>query len=278
MKYVRNKIIKPLYYVLMGFFFVMRRKVNYYKNILIKNKNKNAYTFAILCIKKIAYADMVIVNINSLHALNNNHTFCVYSDSICYEYLKKKLKKFDYPEKIKVIDSFGKAEKPWQYYKIEVHIEASRNEQIDTDADGIWHADPIIDRTRITMMANGQRFCDDTDETSVLQNIFPNYPEWVNYKHCVAAFLSMPKQFMNPAIEQRMREVNDAILTNPLDFINDDSRKHELKRLSEEFAVNIAIQSTYSADILVVLKKSGGWGDREILQPLYYGLENKINE
>jgi len=273
-----KQLIKPIYYMMARFHLIIRRKR---RKILVKlfgAKEVPHYTFAILCIKKTEYADMAVVNINSLHSLNTLHSFVLYCDTVCANYLKTNIGKFDYPDRVKILDKYATVSKPWQYFKIEVHIEAAKNNQIDTDADGIWHDDPVLDRTKITMLAHAHNFKDRPAEVSTLVNLFPNKNEWLSYRHCVAAFLSMPPKYMTEDVAKKMRDINNTICSSSLSFLTDEKVRGEARRLSEEFAVNLAIQSTYPQEDLVVLKEKDGWGNKNILQSLYYGCDNKINE
>jgi hypothetical protein len=273
-----KNIIKPYYYAFERFRLVVRRRLGKLRYRLFPPKNKHSYTFAILVIKKTAYADMAIANANSLHALNPTHRFVFYCDMMCANYLGTKKALFDYPNQVEIRDSYGVATKAWQYYKIDVHIDAATNGFIDADADSIWHEDPLLDRTKITMMAYSYDFKDQPREVTILNKLFPDHPEWLNYRHCVAAFLSMPPQFMNDKVAADMRHINDTLFSHALDFLSDEKERGEARRLSEEFAVNLSIQSNWPQDQLVVLKKNGGWGDKEIVQPLYYGCDNQIND
>lgn len=256
----------------------LQRKLRKVYRLFFKNNSVNtSYNFAILCIKKTVYADMVIANINSLHYLNPNHTATIYCDTVCFNYLSKRKNKFDYFEKVFLKDSYGVAIKPWQHYKIEVHIEASRNNQIDTDADGIWHDDPIIDREKITMLAMAYRMKEVPQDVNLIEKIFSK-KEWLEFRHCVAAFVSMPARYMTDKVSSDMRYLNEFIFNHPLDFLSTEIEKNTIRRLSEEYAVNFAIQSNYSQELLVTLKDEDGPGSKKSLQSLYYGCMNKIIE
>ncbi len=275
---MRN-IVKKKYYVFLDFMLFIRRKKGVLMHKLLPNKKYiNSYTLAILCIKKTDYADMAIVNANSLLSLNPTHSFVFYCDTICAKYLEKNKNKFDYPNKIIILDKYGNPTKAWQYYKIEVHIEASRNDQVDTDADGIWYDDLVLNRSKITMLAKAHNFSERPNEVDTLKNLFPNNLNWITFRHCVAAFVSMPSQFMNQKVADDMRRINDTIFSSPMNFLAQEKDRGDAKRLSEEFAVNLAIQSNYPQEDLIVLKNKEEWGNKNILQSLYYGCDNRINE
>lgn len=272
-------LLKKIYYIIKNTRLLFKRRFRKIISKVLPNiKYKRSYVIAILCIKKTEYADMAITNINSLHAINPTHKFVLYCDTICEEYLKSKIKLLDYPDSTDIINKFGIAGKAWQYYKIEVHIEASKKGQIDTDADGIWYKDPNINMDKITMLAFAHNFIDKPNEKLILNKIFPSKKEYLSYKHCVAAFVSIPPKFMTDKLESDMRTVNDMIFTSNLEFLEDDKDRGDSKRLSEEFAVNIAIQSNWPERELVFLKENEGWGNKDTLQLLYYGCDHQINE
>ena len=155
--------------------FIAQMKIN---RILIKHKYRkltrifqpvllNNNTFFILCIKKTIYADMVIENINTLHYLNSNHKISIYCDTLCYEYLKSKKNKFDYLNNVEIINSYQIAGQPWQYYKIETLIIASKQGAVLTDADGIWHDDPIFDKDKITLLVVANKIKENENEKEI---------------------------------------------------------------------------------------------------------------
>ena len=144
MQKLRNKIPKPIKkkiratinWTELFILSVKGKLLKIWRNIVIPTAT-NDYHLAILCIKKTVYADMSIVNINSLHILNPNHKITIYCDTICFDYLQKRKNKFDYPKNIFIERTYEITDKPWQYYKIDVLIKAAWKDQIETDADGI---------------------------------------------------------------------------------------------------------------------------------------------
>jgi len=235
------------------------------------------YHFAILCIKKTVYADMVIDNINSLHYLNPNHEATLYCDTICFDYLNKKKNKFTYPKKVIILDSYSVATKPWQHYKIDVHIKAAWNDQIDTDADGFWHNDPVIDKNKVTTLVLAYPIQSNPNEIILIEKIF-NKPKWAKLNHYVAAFVSIPKQFMTEKIARDLQYFNDTIFYHSLDFISDKNQADDMRRLSEEFAISLTIQTNFSPEMITTLKTEDGPGSKNSLQSLYYGCINRVIE
>jgi hypothetical protein len=239
--------------------------------------NPAGYSLAVLCIKKVVYADMLINNSNSLHYINPNHTIYVYCDTLCFEYLTKRINKFTYKAKIVLTNEYKVADKPWQYYKIEVHIKAAWNDQIDTDADGIWHNDLVIDQNKITMLTFSHKIKEAENEVLLMEKVFEK-KEWVEFHHRVAAFVSIPKKFMTKKIEDDLRYFNHTIFTHSLDFIEEKVERDALRRLSEELAVNLALQINIQQELITVLKESDEYGKADGLQSLYYGCINNVTE
>ena len=128
------------------------------------------------------------------------------------------------------------------------------------------------------MLAHAHNFADRPNEVATLTRLFPDRKDYLTFRHCVAAFVSMPTNFMTDKVANDMRRINDVIFTCPFAFLATDKERGEARRLSEEFAVNLAIQGNYTQDDLFVLKAKDGWGNKNILQSLYYGCGEEINE
>lgn len=237
--------------------------------------NRSGYSFAILCVKKTVYADLAIDNINSLHYLNPNHIVYIYCDNVCFDYLTKKNRLW-YKDGVVLKNSYAVAERPWQYYKIETIIRASQNDQILIDADSVWHNDLVIDQNKVTILALAYKIKDLKNETLLMKEVFGKI-DWQEFDHCVSAFVSIPKKFMTRKIEDDLRHFNDTIFTNSLDFIENPGDRESLRRLSEELAVNLALQTNLPPEMITTLKKSGDPGDKKTLQSLYYGCLNGMD-
>lgn len=254
--------------------FYFKRKVWKIVNSLKTKKFDSRLSFAILCIKKTVYCDMTIDNANSLHILNPNHDFTIYCDSKCFDYLSSRINKFDYPKKIKFVNRHSDASEPWQIYKIDTLIEASKQNQILTDADGIWHSEPKIDPEKITLLVVAYDISSNKNESLLVEKVF-NKKDWVNFKHYVTGFVSIPSKFMTEELESKLINYTREILTKDLDFIQNEN-VGGIRRLAEELAVNFSLQDTYSKDIFSTLKKTDGLNDKNSLQSLYYGCLNQI--
>ncbi len=220
---------------------------------------------------------MVIANINSLHCLNPNHNITIYCDAVCYEHLINNREKTDYPLKTAIQNSFKEASKPWQYYKIDTLIEASKNNQILTDADGIWHDDPLFDKERITLLVVANTIQAQPLEYQIAKNILP-YKNVDDFNHYVSGFVSIPSKYMTPALENNLREFNDKIHTTAFTFLDTPEKKKQIQRLSEELSISLSLQSHYQKSEIITLKEEDGPNSKNSLESLYYGCLNDVIE
>ena len=83
---------------------------------------------------------------------------------------------------------------------------------------------------------------------------------------------------MNEKLASDMRIYNNKIFSSHLNFIDNTELKHRLRRLSEEIAINLALQSNFVKEEFSTLKKEDGPGSKKSLQSLYYGCLNNVNE
>ena len=154
---------------------------------------------------------------------------------------------------------------------------ASRQNAILTDADGIWHEEPVINRDAITLLVLAHKISENLDEKKLITYEF-GMAEWENLNHYVTGFISIPSRFMNEKLANEMRKYNNKIFTSQLNFIDNAESKDRLRRLSEELAINIALQSNFSKEEFLTLKNEDGPGSQKSLQSLYYGCCNNVNE
>lgn len=250
-----------------------KRKSKKIKRIFITDKNPNKHTIVIMCVKRIAYVHLAIENLNSLHYINPNHNFEIWCDNICYqEYLKNK-NKVDYPKKVNVINKFGKLEKRWQYYKILTFIDTCRNNYIMIDADSVWHDDLVIDKNKIYLLVAAYRILDNNDEKIIVKNIFGK--EFLKYMHYVSAFLYIPPQYYTKQLEKDLLSFYHKVADADMNFIEEQEKKEILKRMSDEFAINFAIQKNCPEENITALKTNDSPKSRQSMQSLYYGCINK---
>ena len=83
---------------------------------------------------------------------------------------------------------------------------------------------------------------------------------------------------MTPMLGDDIRSIFNKIWNNKLNFIKDEKIKTETKRISEEIAINLAVQSNFPNTIISSLKKDGHPKNIEIIQSTYYGCANRIIE
>ena len=251
-----------------------KRKLKKLSRIFNKANGSQGYYFAILTVKKKIYIELAINNINSLHFINPSHRFIIYCDDVCFAEFYKKRKRLDYPGQVKAVNSYRNGGMPWQYYKIETLIEASKNGLILTDADGIWHHDPQISKDKMTLLVIAHQFKHNENEKKLITQYFKK-DEWSDFYHYVTGFVSIPPKFMNDKLAEDLRKLNKMILECPFDFISEQDKKEDMRRLSEELAVSFAIQINYPNDIFT-LKTEDGPKNKNILQSMYYGCANRI--
>jgi len=253
-----------------------KRKLKKLFRYFFKPASPVSYTFVILCVKKSVYIDLAIQNINSLHYFNPTHIFILNCDQICFEEFEKKKYKLDYLNQVSVEAVFSNdPEFPWQLYKIESIIWASQKNYILTDADGIWYRDLQIDFSKITLEVFSRNFKDNENESKIMKYCFGN-TEWENFQHYVTGFVSIPSRFMNQEIAQDIRHYTTELLNCSFNFFENPKDKDVWRRISEQIAVNIALQKRYSKETFATLKEHDGPWDKSILQSLYYGCSNNV--
>ena len=235
-----------------------------------------SYNFVILCIKNTTYADLAIININSLHYYNPTHHITVQCDTKCYSYLVERINMFDYPTKVTLEQVADVTDKGWQFFKVEAIINAAQNDRILFDADTFWHEDITIDLDKITLLVQNGTMQDKPEEKVVIESVF-HKPEWLSFIHHVAAFVSIPKKLMTPELADDMRKFNQMVWDSDLSFVP-ENKSYEIKRLSEELAVNLSTQLHYPKDMVVTLKEVDGTKNRTKMESLYYGCKNRITE
>ena len=82
---------------------------------------------------------------------------------------------------------------------------------------------------------------------------------------------------MTPELADDMRKFNQMVWDSDLSFVPENKR-NEIKRLSEELAVNLSTQLHYPKDMVVTLKEVDGTKNRTKMESLYYGCKNRITE
>lgn len=254
--------------------FLFRKYKKAKRSFINNEKFKNSYTFAITCVKRDVYVKLIIKHINSLHYINPTHKFIIYCDNRCYNKILIKKKWLDYPAQTEFKNIYGMGEKPWQYYKIETVIDAGKNSFISVDADEIWYGDPEISNNKITFLVASAKFSNNTSENLLIEKLYKK--EWTEFYHYNTGFLSIPSRFMTDKVADDIRNLFSKLFTNDLAFISDKNGAMESHRISEEIAINLAIQSNYLSDNITSLKNIDGPKNTNVIQSLYYGCNNRI--
>jgi hypothetical protein len=273
-----KKFLRPNYYFFRKLYFIFvkfcSRKKKKLQRLFLKEAYKNSYSFVILCVKKTAYTDLIVSNINSLHYYNPTHKFTIHCDDICYNDSLKKQKLLDYKNQTEIINVYKNEDKPWQLFKVESLIAASRANKILVDADELWHGDLNIDKDKVIFQTRAYRIKTNQAENALMVNVFNN-PGLAEMYHYVTGFLNLPAKFMTEKLANDCRYYTGQIFNNNLDFLDPDQRDG-IRRLAEELGANIAIQTNVGTEKISVLKETDPKGDKNIMQSLYYGCANQI--
>ena len=222
-------------------------------------------TFCILCVKRSAYAWLAVKNVNSLHYLYPGYQIRIMTDDECARAMDRLKAKIDYPDMVQVINRFGRQKEPWQFQKVNCLMESSKNGWVLIDADTIWHSEPKIDHAKVTLLVKAYDFGkNDAEKDFLARNGLAKAFAW---PHFVTGFVSLPTAFYSEELAQ---------LT--LEWTKKAFLDERLKRISEEIGVNLAVQTLIPREKLATLKESDGPNDRNIMQSLYYGCINEIDE
>lgn len=233
-----------------------------------------SHTFAICCVKRPAYVQMAVENINSLHFHNPKNKVVVYVDSVCADAYNTLYKKLDYPSQVR-LNEFIATDQPWQISKISVLIDASLHNRILTDADGIWRANPKIDSSKVVFLVVAYSFNSNPLEMKMIQSLF-SLQRWTTYAHYVTGFVFIPRKFMTPKLARDIRMISKKIIAKKYAFRHSKIQAESLARLAEEIAVSLAVQENIPAKQISTLKRTDGPSDKNILQSLYYGCTYRI--
>lgn len=233
-----------------------------------------AYIFAILCVKRVEYVDLAIRNINSLHFHNPRHTCVIFADTTCSQAFASKRRLLDYPE-VTALRTISPKGEPWQYTKVDALIRASSMGAILIDADSFWYSTPEIDTGKITLLVSAYTVGDNEFESQIVRRLFRK-KALLSYTHYVTGFVSIPKRFMTPKFQKRLRAYVRKLYESPLNFLPNEETRQSFRRLAEEMATSYVSQEMVPQAKITTLKTTDGPGDRKIMQSLYYGCSNQI--
>ena len=173
--------------------------------------------------------------------------------------------RFDYPGLVDVVNRFGAEKDPWQFQKVACLMEASRNGWVLVDADTIWHGEPEIDPRKVTLLVKAYDFGKNKAESEFLAK--NGMTKALSWPHFVTGFVSLPPAFYSEKLAQMTVEWTRKAFSD-----------ERLKRISEEIGVNIAVQTLIPREKVTTLKQIDGPNDTYIMQSLYYGCVNEIDE
>ena len=222
-------------------------------------------TFCILCVKRPAYALLTLKNINSLHYLYPGYHIRIMTDDACINQIEELRRRLDYPDMVEVINKFDRDNAPWQFQKVDCLLESSKNGWVLVDADTIWHSEPQIDEGKVTLLVKAYDFVTKEEERDFLAK--NGLSSAVTWPHFVTGFVSLPPAFYSEKLAQLTRNWTQKAFAD-----------EKIKRIAEEIGVNIAVQTLIPRDKITTLKKSDGPNDKNIMQSLYYGCINNIEE
>ncbi len=221
--------------------------------------------FCILCVKRPAYALLALKNVNSLHYLNPGYKFRLMTDDMCAQEIEKLKVKFDYPDMVEVIIRYGKQKQPWQFQKVDCLMESSKNGWVLVDADTIWHSEPRFDPSLVTLLVKAYDFNSREEERNFLEE--NGLSKAVAWPHFVTGFVSLPSAFYSEKLAQSTREWTEKAFSD-----------ERIRRISEEIGVNLAVQTLIPRDKIATLKDTDGPNDKHIMQSLYYGCINNVDQ
>ena len=89
----------------------------------------------------------------------------------------------------------------------------------------------------------------------------------VRWPHFVTGFVSLPASLYS-----------DELARLTLEWTKKAFQDERIKRISEEIGVNLAVQTLIPRDKITTLKESDGPNDKHIMQSLYYGCVNNVDE
>ena len=221
--------------------------------------------FCILCVKRPAYALLAVANVNSLHYLYSGYRVHIMTDDAGAAAVNKLISRLDYPGMVEVINRFGSSSEPWQFQKVRCLMEASRNGWILVDADTVWHHEPGVDPRKVTLLVKAYDFGKNEAEKEFLSK--NDMKRALGWPHLVTGFVSLPPAFYS-----------DELASLTMEWTKKAFADGKLKRISEEIGVNLAVQSLIPRDRIATLKQADGPNDKNIMQSLYYGCVNEIDE
>lgn len=235
----------------------------------------HSYRFCVLTVKRPAYVDLTIAQINSLHFYNPYHVFDIICDDVCFQYLQANRSRLDYPDRVIFVPLAVKKNQSWQQSKIETLLYAIKRDAILIDADMYWYGEPLIRQWQALLFTKAYTIKDQMAEKKLVRAVF-NHPEWAEFAHYVTALVYLPYSLYSHALETQLKSTTQKLVAEPYTFLPKAADREALRRLSEEIAINLVFQTTLRPDEITTLKTSDGPGNKELVQALYYGCMNQV--
>jgi len=256
---IKDNIAQKIY----SYIFFFKRK--YKKNFATNNYTKSM-TIGMLAIRRVDYVDLAIKSINSLHYYNRQNKVHLYLDDITFAYFQKRKKKLDFSEQVitKLIND--NKNDPWQFTKLRVVLELSKNNIPFVDADSIWHDDisNYFSYEKTTFLVSINRFSDQINENHLITSIL-NKPDWKDLYHFNVGFV-----FISPKIlTNEFKAFCTSFINKLLSLKNDSVISNTLFRVCEEITLSIAAQ-LFDKNNIKTLKETDGPGNTFVTMINYY--------
>jgi hypothetical protein len=235
----------------------------------------HSYRFCILSVKRTEYVDFAIHQINSLHFYNPYHVFDILCDDKCLQYLKANRHRLDYPQNTRFISLVENTTESWQHYKIQAVIYAIERDGILMDADMYWYSDPLVRQWQALFFAQAYFIKDQKPEQQLVTSVF-NHPEWGKFPHYTTGVFYLPYRLYSPDLKINLQRFIKMQSKSTYSFLKDPEKRTALRRLTDEMAINLAVQTALRPEQITTLKGTDSPGDRRIVLSLYYGSMNSI--
>lgn len=223
--------------------------------------------FGILCVKNPKYVEMAIVNINSLHFLNQNNKVILYVDDCCFQKYQEVKHRVDYPGLVQVKRQWYKLVVPWQKCKLEILIDISKKGGALVDADSRWYTLPHLESKFTYFLTPAYKITESPSEYKLVSKIV-GVKKAKTWTHFATGFVCIPRKYMDPTLIKTIWRYYEIICSK----VNNDN----LSRLRDELAINLSVQTYIQQKDIRTLKDVDGPGDKRVLQSYYYGCWNFI--
>ena len=137
---------------------------------------------------------------------------------------------------------------------------AFRDEFERDDFPLLWKEDVFRDRKR---------------ESRVVTEVFRK-EQWLDFDYYAVGLLSLPKQYQTDRLVEDWGNLTQSIWSiDKIDGLKEEDVKYS-KRLAEQTAINIALQTNLPPDKITALQKSDDIKDYKTLKSTYYSCNNQV--